>query len=128
MKSREKMLDEIFVDEDVAFERMVKKVGKVFRLDKHGNILLEEGISPPTQKQTAGLLVLARYLMKERGLADSEQVKTKEVAQAMGILSNRASTRLALLRKDRIVLEVSKGEWKINLLNVGKLLDKMLEG
>jgi len=128
MKSREKMLDEIFVDEDVAFERVVRMVNKVLKLDKRGNILLEEGISPPTQKQTAGLLVLARYLMKERGLADSEQVKTKEVAQAMGIPSNRASTRLALLRKDRIVLEVSKGEWKINLLNVGKLLDKMLEG
>lgn len=127
MKSREKMLDEIFVDEDVAFERIIKKVSKVFKLDKYGNILLEEGISRPTQKQTAGLLVLARCLMKERGLLDGEQVKTKEVAQAMGIKSRRASARLGELAREGIVVRVSTGVWKINLMNVGKLLGEILE-
>jgi len=127
MRSREKMLDEIFVNEDVVFERILKKATKVFKLDKHGNILLEEGISPPTQKQTAGLLVLARYLMRERGLADSDQVKTKEVAEAMGIKSRRASARLGELAREGIVVRVSTGVSKINLMNVGKLLDEILE-
>jgi len=127
MKSREKMLDEIFVDEDVAFERIIKKVSKVFKLDKYGNILLEEGISRPTQKQTVGLLVIARYLMKERGLADSEQIKTQEVAEGTGFSSSQASARLGDLRKEGIVLGVSRGQWKINLMNVSKLLDEILE-
>lgn len=127
MASREDILDKIFIDEDAVFEKVVDKAGKVFKIDRQGNILFEVSAAKLTDRQRVALVLLTRFLLFQKKRAESDVITNGEIAEALGIDTTIVTARLADLRRERVAVPEGRGRWRVSLIGVDRILDEILE-
>ncbi len=123
--NKEALLKDLFVDEAEEFKALVGKVKEVMKVTPSGKpIPLSD--KKLTQLETVWLYVLARYLTKEAGKLQTDEISNKEIAQTSGIPGMQVGARLKELREMNLVENVRSGVHRVSFAKASEFLDSII--
>jgi len=128
MANRKEILSKMVVDEEAVFERLVDKASRIFKIDKQGKIVFLVPESSLSTRERVAMALLARYFAKELELVNSDAVSYRDVAAMLDMARTAVGARLSELRREGIAESVGRGEWRVSILGVQRLLDEMGAG
>ncbi len=116
---------ELLIDEDDLLDQLITRAKQIVKIDRSGNMILLVPRVRLHQKEIAGLALLSHYFAYHLGIVDSEAASLSEIARLSDIAPESLAVRLKELKDRGIVEAVDRGNFKISLAQVGKLLDKV---
>jgi len=125
MANRKEILSKMVVDEEAVFERLVDRASRIFKIDKQGNIVFLVAESSLSTRERIAMALLARYFARELEFLDSDAVSYRDLAAMVEMAPTTVGARLSELRREGIAESVGRGEWRISILGVQRLLDQM---
>jgi hypothetical protein len=119
----------LLTDEKSTLKRIVDGSVGVLKIDdSSGDLVLVVPRSKITDKDYLGLLVLTRYLAFRAGLVAKDSVTLNELVKSSGIAESTVSSRLSDLRADRVIEDVSRGEYRLSYPNAERFLHDLSMG
>lgn len=125
MANRREILSKMVVDEEAVFERLVDRASRIFKIDKQGDIVFVVPESSLSTRVRVAMALLARYFARELGFVDTDTVSYRDVAAMLDMAPPTVGARLSELRREGIAQSVGRGEWRVSILGVQRLLDQM---
>ncbi len=125
MEKRE-LLQEILIDDESLLERIVGKAKKVFKVDKRGNIIFLVSRAKLNQRQEIAMALLGRYFAAELDICDSDIMTADEIAEIVAPDTPSVRARLNELKRERVVESPARGQFRVSILGVEKILEEIL--
>jgi len=123
--SRKTILEKLIYDEKEEFEKLVDKAVKLVKVRENGEpVILHKAELTDAEKICCYLLGI--YFSKELGILDKSSATNDEIAKSLGIEIKKTNARLNDLKNNDIVERISRGEYKISLINIENYLDGIL--
>jgi hypothetical protein len=126
--NKQDILRKLLIDEEALFERLVERAGKLFKIDKSGNIVFLIPASQLTHRQTIALVSLGRYFAAELGILEADTASADSFLPYVDTDKKTISARLADLRKEGVVQSIERGKFRVSILGISKILDELEAG
>jgi len=124
--SKKEIFQEMLIEEESILEKVVDKAKRVFKIDKSGNVIFLVSRTKLTQRQEIAMQLLGRYIASELDIADSDIMTAHELAEIVEPDIPSVRARLNELKKERVVESPERGQFRISILGVEKILDEIL--
>jgi hypothetical protein len=126
VRQRKELLQEILIDDESILENTVEKTKQVFKVDKTGNVVFLVPRTKLTHRQEIAMVLLARYFASELDITDSDIMTAEQLAEIVEPDKASVAARLNELKKERVVESPGRGQFRISILGVEKILDEIL--
>jgi hypothetical protein len=123
--NRQEILRTLLIDEDAMLERLVARSGKLFKIDRSGNIVFLIPASRLTQRQIIALVSLSRYFAAELGIHGEDTVTADDFLPYVDADKRSITARLADLKKEGVIQSVERGKFRVSILGISKVLDEL---
>lgn len=125
--TRDELLQTMLMDEDALLEEVVGKAKSVFQIDRRsGDAVLLVPQSSLTHGQQIAVQLLGRYLSHQLGLVPTDALTTAVLASRVEPDEPSVAARLSELRRIGAVEAVERGEYRVVLVGVNRILDDIL--
>jgi hypothetical protein len=126
-KTKQEMRRELTHDDNIEFEKLVPKVKKIVKIKPDGEPVIVCDINKLNQQEQIMAYLTGQFFAKIIDASPSETSKIKNISAALRMDSNVISARLATLKDNMQVEQVSKGEYKITTVSLEKTLDQIIK-
>lgn len=123
---RKEIFQEMLIDDESILEKVVEKAKQVFKVDKSGTVIFLVSRTKLTHRQEIAMVLLGRYFASELDIANSDIMTAKELAEIVEPDKSSVAARLNELKKERVVESPERGQFRISILGVEKILDEIL--
>ena len=123
---KKEIFQEMLIDDERILEKVVEKAKQVFNLDRSGNVIFLVSRTKLTQRQELAMQLLGKYIASELDIAESDIMTADELAEIAEPDKPSVRARLNELKKERVVESPERGQFRISILGVEKILDEIL--
>jgi hypothetical protein len=123
---KKEVLQEMLVDDEEIFEGVVKLAKEIFKLDKEGRIIFQVPCADLTQKEEIAMVLLGKYFASELEISESDIMTADDIAGSVEAEVPSVRARLNDLKGEQIVESPSRGQFRISILHVEKILKEII--
>lgn len=96
----EKIRNKLTVDESIIIEHVLDRLSKLIGITKTGKVIFKISREALTTKNQIALYAIGKYMAKQAGYIESDQISIEELTRELGISPKIASTRAGELRRE----------------------------
>ena len=126
-KIKKDMFRELIHDDDAEFAKLVPKVKQIVKIKTDGTPVIVCDRNKLSLQEIIIAYLTGKFFAKMIGSSVKDTAQVREMAQALREKDNTVSARLATLKDNMQVEQVSRGEYKISTVALEKSLDQILK-
>ena len=121
----EKIRNKLTVDESIIIEHVLDRLSKLIGITKTGKVVFKISKEMLTTKNQIALYAIGKYMAKQAGYIESDQISIEELSRELGISPKIASTRAGELRREGRLISLERGMYRINPILIESIISEI---
>jgi len=121
----EKIRNKLTVDESIIIEHVLDRLSKLIGITKTGKVIFKISRDALTTKNQIALYAIGKYMAKQAGYIESDQISIEELSRELGISPKIASTRAGELRREGKLISLERGMYRINPILIEGIISEI---
>ena len=121
----EKIRNKLTVDESIIIEHVLDRLSKLIGITKTGTVVFKISKEMLTTKNQIALYAIGKYMAKQAGYIESDQISIEELSRELGISPKIASTRAGELRREGRLISLERGMYRINPILIESIISEI---
>jgi len=121
----EKIRNKLTVDESIIIEHVLDRLSKLIGITKTGKVIFKISRDALTTKNQIALYAIGKYMAKQAGYIESDQISIEELSRELGISPKIASTRAGELRREGKLISLERGMYRVNPILIESIISEI---
>ena len=121
----ERIRNKLTVDESIIIEHVLDRLSKLIGITKTGKVIFKISRDALTTKNQIALYAIGKYMAKQAGYIESDQISIEELSRELGISPKIASTRAGELRREGRLISLERGMYRINPILIESIISEI---